>query len=123
MTHSRPPSPRPSPDRPSASHFTSHGASNAAPPLTPELPGAPLDGLVDLACRDGVDVRPTLLRVLTDLYVQKAGHSAFEQIQYVELALGLIDGVDDATRAAVAASLASYPTAPTAVLDRLAGRT
>ena len=34
---------------------------------------SPLDGLVDLACRDGVDIRPTLLRVLTDLYVQKAG--------------------------------------------------
>ncbi|MBI1205091.1 MAG: hypothetical protein GC182_21510 [Rhodopseudomonas sp.] len=87
------------------------------------MPEAQLDGLVDLACRDGVDVRPTLLRVLTDLYVQKASHSAFEQIQYVELALGLIDGVDDATREAVAASLASYPAAPAAVLDRLAGRT
>ena len=36
----------------------------------------PLDGLVDLACRDGVDIRPTLLRVLTDLYVQKPTHSA-----------------------------------------------
>lgn len=119
MTHSRPPSPRPSQDRPTAPH----GASNSAPPLAPEIPDTPLDGLVDLACRDGVDVRPTLLRVLTDLYVQKASHSAFEQIQYVELALGLIDGVDDATRAAVAASLTSYPAAPAAVLDRLAERT
>ena len=57
---------------------------------------SPLDGLVDLACRDGVDVRPTLLRVLTDLYVQKPTHSADEETQYVELALGLIDTVDDA---------------------------
>ena len=43
----------------------------------------PLDGLVDLACRDGVDIRPTLLRVLTDLYVQRPTHSADEETQYV----------------------------------------
>ena len=67
----------------------------------------PLDGLVDLACRDGVDIRPTLLRVLTDLYVQKPTHSAEEETQYVELALGLIDAVDAATRATVAARLAA----------------
>jgi hypothetical protein len=81
----------------------------------------PLDGLVDLACRDGVDVRPTLLRVLTDLYVQKPKHSADEEIQYVELALGLIDAVDAPTRAAVAARLSAYPAAPAAILARLAG--
>jgi hypothetical protein len=78
-----------------------------------------LDRLVDLACRDGVDVRPTLLRVLTDLYVQKPTHSADEITQYVELALGLVDTVDDATRAAVAASLSGYVAAPPAVLARL----
>lgn len=78
-----------------------------------------LDGLVDLACRDGVDVRPTLLRVLTDLYVQKPTHSSDEVTQYVELTLGLIDTVDDATRAAVAASLANYAAAPPTVLVRL----
>lgn len=78
-----------------------------------------LDGLVDLACRDGVDVRPTLLRVLTDLYVQKPTHSSDEVIQYVELALGLIATVDDATRTAVAASLSNYPAAPAAILAKL----
>jgi hypothetical protein len=81
----------------------------------------PLDGLVDLACRDGVDIRPTLLRVLTDLYVQKPTHGAEEETQYVELALGLIDSVDAATQAAVSATLASYPTAPAAILGRLSG--
>jgi hypothetical protein len=89
----------------------------------PSLANSPLDGLVDLACRDGVDVRPTLLRVLTDLYVQKPTHSDDETIQYVELALGLIDAVDAPTRAAVAASLSAYPAAPAAVLERLAGVT
>ena len=34
------------------------------------------NGLVELANRDGVDIRPTLLRVVTDLYVQKPSHSA-----------------------------------------------
>ena len=79
----------------------------------------PLDSLVDLACRDGVDIRPTLLRVLTDLYVQKQAHSADEAAQYTELALGLIDAVDEPTRAIVAARLAAYPAAPAAVLARL----
>lgn len=78
-----------------------------------------LDGLVDLACRDGVDVRPTLFRVLTDLYVQKPRHSAEEEIQYVELALRLVEAVDAATRAIVAARLAAYPAAPAAVLNKL----
>lgn len=80
---------------------------------------SPIDGLVDLACRDGVDVRPTLLRVLTDLYVQKPAHSVDETTQYVELALGLVDSVDDTTRAAVAASLSHYPAAPAAILAKL----
>ena len=80
-----------------------------------------LDSLVDLACRDGVDIRPTLLRVLTDLYVQKPLHSAEEEAQYVELALGLIEAVDQPTRAAVAASLSVYPPAPSTILRRLAG--
>ncbi len=80
---------------------------------------SPIDSLVDLACRDGVDVRPTLLRVITDLYVQKPAHSDDETTQYVELALGLIDAVDDATRATVAATLSHYPGAPRAVVDKL----
>lgn len=79
-----------------------------------------LDGLLDLACRDGVDIRPTLLRVVTDLYVQKPVHSAEEEKQYVELALGLLDSVDEPTRAAVGASLSGYAAAPSAILTRLA---
>ena len=41
----------------------------------------PLDSLFDLACRDGVDIRPTLLRVVTDLEVQTPTHSADEETQ------------------------------------------
>lgn len=85
-----------------------------------KVPAFPtLDGLVDLACRDGIDVRPTLLRVLTDLYVQKPWHSPDEEIQYVELALRLIEAVDAGTRAIVAARLAAYSAAPPAVVEKL----
>ena len=88
-------------------------------PKPPNFP--PLDSLVDLACRDGVDIRPTLLRVATDLYVQKPTHSAAEETQYVELALGLIEAVDAQTRAVVAARLSAYPAAPVAILAMLSG--
>jgi hypothetical protein len=87
--------------------------------MTEHSPAPRIEGLVDLACRSGVDVRPTLLRVLTDLYVQARSHSAIEEAQYVELALRLIDCVDDQTRTAVASRLAGYSRAPTAVLRRL----
>ena len=80
-----------------------------------------LDSLLDLACRDGVDIRPTLLRVLTDLYVQKPTHSADEETQYVELVLGLIEAADEPTRVAVRTRLEAYPAAPAVVLDKLAG--
>ena len=79
------------------------------------------DSLVDLACRDGVDIRPTLLRMVTDLYVQKPIHGAEEEAQFVELALGLVEAVDAQTRATVTATLSAHPAAPAAVLRKLAG--
>ncbi len=72
-----------------------------------------------LSRREGVDIRPTLLRVLTDLYVQASAHSGDEERQFVELTSRLIDQVDDATRAAVRARLATYPSTPAATLRKL----
>jgi hypothetical protein len=83
----------------------------------PLFPG--FDGLMTLSRREGVDIRPTLLRVLTDLYVQASAHSADEERQFVELTSRLIDQVDDATRAAVRARLAVYPATPTEVMNKL----
>ena len=83
----------------------------------PPLPG--FDGLMSLSRREGVDIRPTLLRVLTDLYVQASSHSEEEARQFVELTSRLIDQVDDATRAAVRARLAIYPDTPAPVLRQL----
>jgi hypothetical protein len=77
------------------------------------------DGLMTLSRREGVDIRPTLLRVLTDLYVQASAHSAEEERQFVELTSRLIDEVDDATRSVVRARLAIYPGTPAEVLKRL----
>jgi hypothetical protein len=79
-----------------------------------------LEGLDSLARRDGVDIRPTLLRVLTDLYVQKPTHTSEEERQYNELALQLIDSVDLQTRATVAKKLGPYPGTPPLVARRLA---
>lgn len=83
----------------------------------PLFPG--FDGLITLSRREGVDVRPTLLRVLTDLYVQAKSHSGDEERQFVELASRLIDQVDDATRAAVKARLAIYPATPDPIMRKL----
>ncbi|MGB9115120.1 DUF2336 domain-containing protein [Bradyrhizobium sp.] len=84
---------------------------------SPLFPG--FDGLMTLSRREGVDIRPTLLRVLTDLYVQASMHSEDEARQFVELTSRLIDQVDDATRAAVRARLAVYPGTPIQVLKQL----
>jgi hypothetical protein len=79
------------------------------------------DGVAALGRRAGVDMRPTLLRVLTDLYVQKLTHTAEEESHYTELALRLLDAVDAPTRKVVASRLARHLSPPMAVLRRLAG--
>jgi len=81
------------------------------------VPG--FDGLMALSRREGVDIRPTLLRVLTDLYVQTPTHSEEEEQHYVALASRLIEEVDDATRAMVRARLAIYPRTPETLARQL----
>jgi hypothetical protein len=77
------------------------------------------DGLMTLSRREGVDIRPTLLRVLTDLYVQSPRHTDDEERQFIELTSRLIDEVDDATRAAVRARLSIYSNTPAAIAAKL----
>ena len=83
----------------------------------PLFPG--FDGLMTLSRREGVDIRPTLLRVLTDLFVQASTHSAEEERHFTELASRLIDQVDDSTRAAVRARLGIYPGTPAEIRGKL----
>src|SRR5580700_8463321 len=78
-----------------------------------------LDTLADIGLRGGVDMRPTLIRVLTDLYVQKLRHTPEEERHYTELALRLLDGVDAPTRAAIAARLARHLSPPVRVVQYL----
>src|SRR5438093_2200364 len=83
----------------------------------PNLAG--FEGLIDLD-RRGVDIRPTLLRVLTDQYLHRRIHTPAEDRQYTELTLRLLDETDVPTRAAVAARLATHAGAPRAIILRLA---
>src|SRR4030088_2846820 len=80
------------------------------------------DGLMTLSRREGVDIRPTLLRVLTDLYVQASAHSADQERQFVELTHRRIEQGDDATRAAVRVGQAVYPATPAESMNRRAPR-
>jgi hypothetical protein len=78
-----------------------------------------LDNLSDIGLRGSADMRPTLLRVLTDLYVQKLRHTPEEERHYTELALRLLDAVDVPTRKAVAARLAPHLSPPARVMQYL----
>jgi hypothetical protein len=80
-----------------------------------------LDRLARFAVPGDPDMRPTLLRVLTELYVQKPTHTAEEERHYTELALRLLDAADISTRAAVSQRLAHYRSPPRRVVERLAG--
>src|SRR6266702_4511933 len=71
-------------------------------PIAPELSNPELNGLVKLSDRNGIDIRPTLLRVVTDLYLQKPVHTEEESQRYERLALKLIEHVDAKTRATIA---------------------
>src|SRR5882672_7747367 len=84
----------------------------------PAFPG--LEGLFGLAQRDGIDIRMTLLRVLTDLYVQIPAHPPEAELHYTEQTLRLIGAADVPTRVALAKRLSSYPQAPRAIIARLA---
>jgi len=83
----------------------------------PNLAG--FEGLIDLD-RRGVDIRPTLLRVLTDQYLHRRAHTPDEERQYTELTLRLLEETDVPARAAVASRLAAHAGAPRAIILRLA---
>ncbi len=78
-----------------------------------------LEGLTELGIRTGADMRPTLLRVLTDLYVHRLMHTPDEERHYTELALRLLEAVDVPTRVAVARRFAGYMSPPLQVLQWL----
>ncbi len=83
--------------------------------ITPDL-----EGLLGLAASTGIDVRPTLLRVLTDLFVQRRIRTTDAARQYIQITLRLLDSANLESRKAVAAKLATDPMAPHRIIERLA---
>src|SRR5712671_5678996 len=78
-----------------------------------------LEGLFNLN-QQGIDIRPTLLRVITDQYLQTSVHTTDEERQFTELAMRLLDETEIATRAAVAKRLAPHVYAPRPIILQLA---
>lgn len=76
--------------------------------------------LSELARTNGVDVRNTLLRVIVDLFVGDARHSAAEITRFGELVLRLVETADEDDRARVAEKLAIHPDTPAIVARRFA---
>ena len=79
----------------------------------------PTETLERLSRQEGVDTRPVLIRVLTDLFVQKDVHTPDEVARYEELVSGLLDVVNIDARASVARRLADEPRAPSRIVARL----
>ncbi len=78
-----------------------------------------LQGLIEVSRRDGVEIRPKLLRVLVDLYIQQPMHTESEAARFTELVCRLVERADPPTRIAVATRLAAYSGTPAAVALRL----
>jgi len=79
---------------------------------------AGLEDLLGMPAADNTDLCASLLRALTDLYLQRPIHTPEDDHYYTELALRLIDASEISDRAALAARLATYPSAPLPVLKR-----
>ncbi len=90
----------------------------SASPFPADLPENLL-GLARLGSGGGLDMRPVLLRVLTDLFVSRAHHGYDEIRQFETIALGLLDKTDSATKIIVAEKLALCGAAPRSLAERL----
>jgi uncharacterized protein (DUF2336 family) len=81
-----------------------------------------LQGLLAIAREEGLDMKPVLLRVLTDLYVSAPVHSPEEVAQFREIAGTMIAGTDTDTALIVACKLCDYPNTPVEVGEALLAR-
>jgi hypothetical protein len=83
------------------------------------LPFSKFEDFAGLVRHNGADMKPMLLRVLTDFYIQKPVHTDLEDKHFTELALRLIDEVDADIRAVTADRLKAHGAAPAIVMERL----
>ncbi len=78
-----------------------------------------LDSLAALVRRECAEMRPELLRLMTDFYMSKPLHSDDQIELYTKLALPLLDKVDAPVRAEIAARLSNHCRPPAEVMRRL----
>jgi uncharacterized protein (DUF2336 family) len=78
-----------------------------------------LDGLVALGKEGGLNMKPILLRVVTNQFVSKRQHPVADIRQYEELALQLIPQADIPSAVVVAKHLGAHPEAPPRVIEKL----
>lgn len=81
-----------------------------------------LHGLLAIAREEGLDMKPVLLRVLTDLYISVPVHSSDEAAQFCEIGGTLAGQVDLDTALVVACKLAGYPGTPVEVGNAILAR-
>jgi len=79
----------------------------------------PFRGLMALGKREELELRPVLLRVLTDMFVAQPTHSRDEIKQFEAIVLGLVGHADQQTRDMIAAKLARFGATPPSVVERL----
>jgi len=76
-------------------------------------------GLLALNQTADLDMKPVMIRVITDLFTGKAHHSDEEIRQFEEICARLIDRVDEETLTIVARKLAQHAQTPPAILSKL----
>jgi hypothetical protein len=89
-------------------------------PASDALPD--LSGFLDVSRIEQLDLKPVVLRVQTDLYLQAPRYDRAMRETFSALACGLIPIVDEETARLVAAKLGAHPEAPRPVLEALAAR-
>src|SRR3982074_3549879 len=78
-----------------------------------------LEGLVALGRDGGLNMKPILLRVITDQFVSKAKHPVADIRQYEELATQLLAQTDVPSAVVVAKHLGPHPEAPPSIIEKL----
>src|SRR5947209_231908 len=78
-----------------------------------------LEGLVALGKDGGLNMKPILLRVITDQFVSRPKHPMADIRQYEELALQLLPQADVASAVIVARHLGPHTEAPPSVIEKL----
>jgi hypothetical protein len=89
-------------------------------PASDALPD--LSGFLDVSRIEQLDLKPVILRVQTDLYLQATRYDRAVRDTFSALACGLIPIVDEETARVVAAKLGPHPETPRPVLEALAAR-